>query len=153
MIIRLFAQLLAFRYCCPSCGTLNTIYHGQRHQKKGRYNRITGQIRCEGCQKVYWTGLLLWPRKPRDHKRIGGHPDTSPTLRELALIRQEYAITQVPRTDQGRFVPVRKGKRDLVNRIFEEEPGEAELAEVEPDEPESAGPKSGYRKRRGKGTP
>jgi hypothetical protein len=112
-IRRFFAQIFGFRFCCPTCGQLNTLV-GKR-SRSSRFNRISGHVQCSFCRTSYYAGVVLW--KVKGGGGTGGHPDQTPTAQELAQIRGEIERDEV----SGRFVPKKVARKDLVNRVITED--------------------------------
>jgi hypothetical protein len=117
---RFFAQLFSFRFICPKCHDLNTYRRGKTRALGGSnsFNRIAGLVRCIHCHKAYYVGLLLYDVVPAGGK--GGHPDQTPNLRELQLIRDEQEVYEAEH--QGRKIDTRKRRSDLINQYHQDNP-------------------------------
>lgn len=111
---RFFAQLFSFRFCCPKCGQLHTVVGGR--SRSSRFRKISHRVKCHYCGKVGCLGLLYWECRHGKANR-GGHEDQVPNALELAQIRDE--VERDPLT--GRFMPVRKGPHEPINRVIREE--------------------------------
>lgn len=120
---RFFAQFFGFRFICPLCHELNTYRRGRRNAGAKGFNRITGVVECQHCKKKFCTGLLLYLVAPGAAK--GGHPDQTPTLKELQLIRDDQEAYEAEH--QGRLIPVKKKRKDLVNQYHATKPTDDKL--------------------------
>jgi hypothetical protein len=122
---RFFAQFFGLRLICPKCHELNTYRRGRTRSigVSNSWNRITGQIRCIHCHKAYHVGVLLYDVVPEGGK--GGHPDQTPTMKELQMIRQDAEDYEAEH--QGRKIDQRKKRSDKVNQYHELNPDDRKL--------------------------
>lgn len=82
---RFFARVRAADLACPACGQVILFGPGR---KGGAYDLRTARLTCPNmhCQKVYITGLILYPAKKGQHFMP---KDQIPTARQAAEMRAE----------------------------------------------------------------
>lgn len=82
---RYFARPIAFDCECPRCGRL--ILVGKQRRDNAAYDRVTGILRCVGCQQQFLIGLVAWNIRAGRPIRRRPH-DQKPNERQLAELRQ-----------------------------------------------------------------